>query len=225
MPTEVGALRGRRPLPRRFYARGALALAPDLLGKVLVHRSPEGVVAGRIVEVEAYCGPGDRAAHTAGGRRTPRNEVMWGPPGRLYVYFVYGMHWCANVVAAPEGCPEAVLLRALEPVEGAELMRARRGPRVADRDLLRGPANLCEGLGISGRMNGADLVRSKIVLVDGARRPGERVARARRIGVDYAGAHAKRLWRFLIAGSGFVSKPPRAGSAAPAPKRKKRKGR
>lgn len=131
---------------------------------------------------------------------------MWGPPGRLYVYFVYGMHWCANVVTAPAGCPEAVLLRALEPVEGVELMRKRRGARISDRDLARGPANLCEALGISRPMNGADLLGREVFLADGALAPGERVARTPRIGVDYAGAHARRPWRFLIAGSPFVSK-------------------
>jgi len=195
-----------RPLPRRFYSRSALDLAPDLIGKVLVVRSSDGVAAGRIVEVEAYCGPTDRAAHTAGGRRTPRNEVMWGAPGHLYVYFVYGMHWCANVVAAPAGCPEAVLLRALEPVAGLELMRRRRGAGVPDRNLARGPANLCQALGISGSMNGADLVSAEAFLAEGTLARGERVARTTRIGVDYAGADAKKPWRFLIAESPWVSK-------------------
>jgi DNA-3-methyladenine glycosylase len=207
MPAEKGR-RGRRPLPRRFYARSALAVAPELLGKILVVRSKSGVAAGRIVEVEAYCGPSDRAAHTAGGRRTPRNEVMWGPPGRLYAYFVYGMHWCANVVTAPAGCPEAVLLRALEPVEGLDLMRARRGARVRDRDLARGPANLCQALGIDRALNGADLFEAAVFLAQGELARGERIARTPRIGVDYAGSHARRPWRFLIAGSPFVSKPP-----------------
>jgi DNA-3-methyladenine glycosylase len=199
-----------RPLPRRFYARPALEVAPDLLGKVLVRHTPGGVVAGRIVEVEAYCGPEDLAAHSARGRRTPRNEVMWGPPGRLYVYFVYGMHWCANVVAAPEGRPEAVLLRAVEPVEGVASMRARRRAGVRDHELARGPANLCAAFGIDRASNGADLLSRALHILPGGLAPSERIVRTARIGIGYAGRDTRRPWRFLIAGSPAVSKPPAA---------------
>src|SRR5688572_17238798 len=165
-----------RPLPRHFYARSALLVAPDLLGKVLVARSPEGLAAGRIVEVEAYCGPGDRAAHTAGGRRTARNEVMWGPAGRLYVYFTYGMHHCCNVVTRGAGVPEAVLLRALEPVAGVPLMQRRRavaseGPVAA---LARGPGNLCRAMGIARDLDGCDLVGGPVRILDA---PGVRASR------------------------------------------------
>src|SRR5688572_18570601 len=124
------------PLPRSFYERDAVRLARALLGRTLVHATEDGVVAARIVETEAYRGPTDRAAHTFGGRRTPRNEVMWGPAGHAYVYFVYGMHFCLNAVAAGEGIPEAVLLRAAEPIEGHALARARRGRDVRDALLL-----------------------------------------------------------------------------------------
>ncbi len=181
-------------LARTFYERDALRLARALLGKLLVHDTADGVTAGRIVEVEAYRGPADRAAHSAGGRRTPRNEVMWGAAGHAYVYFVYGMHWCANVVAAAPGEPEAVLLRAVEPVEGLGLMRARRAAPVADAHLARGPANLCRAFGIDRAQNGADLVAGALRILDAPAVPARRVVRTPRIGVDYAGEDAALPW-------------------------------
>ncbi|MCK2216643.1 DNA-3-methyladenine glycosylase [Actinomadura sp. ATCC 31491] len=148
------------PLPRAFFDRPSHEVAPDLLGRVLVH----GPVAVRLTEVEAYGGPGeDPAAHTYRGR-TPRNAVMFGPPGHLYVYFTYGMHFCANLVCLPEGSGSAVLLRAGEVVEGVEVARARRsGARsaarpVPDRDLARGPARLAVALGLAREHNGLDAV-------------------------------------------------------------------
>lgn len=201
------------PLPQAFFARTALALAPDLLGLVLVHRTDDGIAAGRIVEVEAYCGPADLAAHSAGGRRTARNEVMYGPAGRAYVYFVYGMHWCVNVVAATAGVPEAVLLRGLEPLHGIDLMRARRGGHVATAALARGPGNLTRALAIDRARNGADLRRGPLRVLrpagdDGVPAPAE-IVRSPRIGVAYAGAWAALPWRFSIRGNTSVSRPPR----------------
>jgi len=214
------ALAGRAVLPVSFYLHPTLRVARALLGKILVHRSAEGVTAGRIVEVEAYRGPEDRAAHTAGGRRTPRNEVMWGPGGRLYVYFTYGMHFCSNVVTRPAGRPEAVLLRALEPVAGIELMRRRRGlERLIPEPLLaRGPARLCRAMGIDRRLDGADLVAGPVAILDApALGPGA-VASSPRIGVAYAGEDALLPWRFFVRGSPAVSgRALRARAPAPRP--------
>ena len=198
----------RRALPRAFYLQPTLRVARELLGKVLVHESPEGVTAGRIVEVEAYRGPTDRAAHSSGGHRSARNEVMYGPPGRAYVYFIYGMHHCMNVVCQPRDVPEAVLLRALEPLEGEALMRIRRAlPDAPAWRLCRGPGALCRAMGIARAENAADLVRGPLRILDAPVLPAGRVARTPRIGVDYAGADAARPWRFVLRDSAAVSGP------------------
>ncbi len=173
-------------------------LAPRLLGALLVSEHEDGVTAGRIVEVEAYEGPHDLAAHTAGGRRTPRNEVMWGEPGRAYVYFVYGMHWCFNVVAHAVGKPEAVLIRALEPVVGVDLMRRRRTlPSGRDRDLSRGPARLCRALAIGRDDNGRDLHQGRITVRRGDPDDPPKILVSPRVGIDYAGEDTLLPWRFL----------------------------
>lgn len=194
-----------RALPAAFYMRPTLRTARALLGKILVHESPDGLTAGRIVEVEAYCGPTDRAAHSAGGRRTPRNEVMWGPAGRLYVYFTYGMHHCSNVVTRPSGRPEAVLLRALEPLAGLELMGRRRNHVLAPAHLARGPGNLCRAMGIDRSLNGVDLTTGSLRILDAPRVPAARIAVSPRIGVAYAGADALLPWRFFVRDSASVS--------------------
>ena len=171
-----------------------------------MHDGPDGRTAGRIVEVEAYRGPRDRAAHSRGGHRSARNEVMYGPPGHAYVYFVYGMHHCVNVVTQARDVPEAVLIRALEPVEGVEIMRRRRRlPEAPEWRLCRGPGALCEALGIARADNGTDLVRGTLRVVAGAPVASRDVRRTARIGVDYAGPHAAFRWRFLVAGSRAVS--------------------
>ena len=194
-------------LSRRTLARDALSVARSLLGAVLVHESAAGIAAGRIVEVEAYRGPEDRAAHSFGGRRTARNEVMYGAAGHAYVYFVYGMHYCFNVVAARIDQPEAVLIRALEPLDGVALMRARRGADegLAETALARGPANVCRAMGIDRSLNGVDLLAGPLRLVRAGRIPPERIAAAPRVGVDYAGAHARRPWRLYDRASAAVS--------------------
>lgn len=192
---------------RSFFARNSLTVARDLLGAVLIHDGAEGRTSGRIVEVEAYRGPADRAAHSFGGRRTARNEVMYGEAGHAYVYFVYGMHYCVNVVTASLGVPEAVLLRALEPLEGIDLMRARRGvgEKIAAMNLCRGPGNLCKAMGIDRSMNGADLLAGPLRIEIASRLRPALVGRGPRIGVDYAGEHAALPWRFCLRDSAALS--------------------
>ncbi len=200
-----------RPLPQRFFARSALDLAPALLGLVLCHRGPGGLVGGRIGEVEAYCGPEDLAAHSGRGRRTPRNESMWGPAGRAYVYLIYGLHHCVNVVCGGSGQPHAVLIRALDPLFGLDGMRAARGRDLPTAGLCRGPGNLCNALGIDRRFDGSDLRRGELRLMqpsDPFAAPAHRVACAPRIGVDSAGEWSLRPWRFYVADHGAVSRPP-----------------
>lgn len=188
-----------------------LGVARALLGKTLVRVRGSAITAGRIVEVEAYRGPTDRAAHAAGGRRTPRNEVMWGPAGQLYVYFTYGMHHCANVVTQVEGRPEAVLLRAVEPLVGTTLMRRRRAVRrtVPPWALGRGPGNLCRAFAIDRALNGETLAGPRVFLLDAPPVAPHLVGISERIGIDYAGPDALRPWRFFVKASPAVSGPRR----------------
>jgi DNA-3-methyladenine glycosylase len=192
-----------KPLVRAFYARPVLTVARDVIGKILVHDTPEGRVAGRVVEAEAYRGPEDRAAHSYGGRRTARTEAMYGPPGHAYVFFVYGMHHHVNLVTTKEGAPHAVLLRAVEPLVGHELMAARRGLSPTDRRLTNGPGKLCVAFAIDRRAYGVDLCKGPLFLADG---PRGKVARSPRIGIDYAGDWVERPWRFYEQGNPWVSR-------------------
>ena len=192
----------RRSLRRHFYARHALEVAPELLNKVLV--APDGR-AGRIVEVEAYRGADDPGSHGFRGR-TKRNTTMFGPPGHLYVYFTYGMHWCANVVAETDGLAAAVLLRALTPLEGLDTMYAARGPAARrDRDLCSGPAKLTQALGIDGDLDDADLVSGDrgVTIVDDGQPPPPEPAVTTRIGLSNG---SELPWRFCIAGAADLSR-------------------
>lgn len=198
---------GADPLARRVLEESADRVAPRLIGCRLV-RELEGVrLVGVIVETEAYLGERDRAAHAFGGRRTPRNESMYGPAGTAYVYFTYGMHHCFNVVCAGVGIPQAVLVRAVVPAEGLEAMRARRFRGAADRALCSGPGKLCQAMAIDRALDGADLcVRGPVYLMPPA--PGwtrGRVVRDRRIGLGDVGAWGTRRLRWLVAASEFVS--------------------
>jgi DNA-3-methyladenine glycosylase len=199
----IGAPAARAP-SRTWFDRPALELAPELLGARLVHVSAEGTVGGRIVEVEAYAGPEDLAAHSSRGR-TARNAVMFGPPGHLYVYLIYGLHHCLNVVAGPGDKPEAVLIRALDLDEGLGLARARRGARASRARLASGPGNVGQALGVDRSLNGSDLLDGPVVLEPrvGAMPP---IERGPRIGVAYAGPWAARAMRLWIADDPHVSR-------------------
>ncbi len=197
-----------------------MTLARALLGQILVRRLPDGrVLAGRIVEVEAYLGTDDRAAHSFGGRRTARNASMWGEAGHAYVYFTYGMHWCVNVVADRKEVPTACLLRALEPLEGIEEMRRRRA-RVRDDDLCSGPAKLTQALGIDRRLDGVDLVESGELYIVRGRWTRRRIGSSSRIGVAYAGEWAGKPLRFFLAGNPHVSGRKKFEGAVPPKKRR-----
>jgi len=198
---------GFAPLPPSFYQAPVLDLARAMIGKVLVHVAKEGTLAGRIVECEAYRGPLDLAAHSAGGRRTKRTEVMFGPAGHAYMYFLYGMHWAFNVVAGEEGDPHAILVRALEPTLGVELMAARRNLPETSVQLANGPGKLCAALGLGASAYGLSLKGPRLFLAEGQRRAA--LGRSPRINVDYAGAWAARPWRFYERGNRYVSVRPR----------------
>jgi DNA-3-methyladenine glycosylase len=186
-----------RTLPRSFYARDSRELAPDLLNKLLVYDHPDFPrVAVRLVEVEAYAGDADPGSHAYRGE-TPRNRVMFGPPGYLYVYFTYGMHWCSNVVCGENGWASAVLLRGGAPVEGIEVMRARRHAARRDRDLSSGPARLTQSLAITGAQNGADLVRGSIRVLDDGVLPPRRPGRSTRVGLKRGEGDDFR-WRWFV---------------------------
>src|SRR4051794_22263121 len=193
----VGAMRFGRILPRTFYKRSAVDVARELLGKVLTH----GPAAGIIVETEAYLGREDLAAHSARGI-TDRTRVIFGPPGHAYVYFIYGMYECLNLVCEPEGVPGCVLIRALEPVAGIDEMRVRRPAARKPRDLASGPGKLTLAMGITRALNGADVTRGELVVREPAERREIEVAVTPRIGITKC---AELPLRFLIRGNEFVS--------------------
>lgn len=194
-----------RPLSRRFYARPSVEVARDLIGRLLVREVRGQLLIGRVVEAEAY-GPDDPASHSYRGV-TPRNASMFGPPGHAYVYVSYGIHHCLNAVAQP---PTAVLLRALEPIVGVRQMSRRRRTE-RERLLCSGPGRLCEAMGISGDLDGHDLTRGERLWIARGRRAGEVVVTPR-IGLSVA---LERPWRFVEAGSPFVSRGASARRVAP----------
>ncbi len=194
------------PVERAFFDRPVVSLARAMIGKVLVHRSPEGLTAGRIVETEAYRGPEDLAAHSAGGRRTKRTEVMFGPAGFTYMFLLYGSSWAFNVIAGARDVPHAVLVRALEPWLGLELMAERRRMMASRRELTNGPGKLTQAMGLDGNHYGRPLGGPDLFLAEG---PRSAVGSSPRINIDYAGAWVQKPYRFYERGNRYVSVRPR----------------
>lgn len=200
------------PLPASFFDRETEIVSRELLGAVLWCRTLEGVAAGRIVETEAYLGEHDPACHAAGPGLTDRTRPLYGAPGIAYVYFIYGVHWCFNAVTREHGQPSAVLVRALEPVEGLSLMRSRRPVAKTDRDLTNGPGKLCAALGIGLQHNGIPLQEPPLMITRGIAYPDEAIVTAPRIGVSKA-----EDWplRWYVAASECVSVKARARDQGP----------
>ncbi|HVE79975.1 MAG TPA: DNA-3-methyladenine glycosylase [Gemmatimonadaceae bacterium] len=193
-----------RILPRAFYDRETERVARDLLGAVLECTTADGVASGRIVETEAYLGEHDEACHAVVGE-TLRTGPLYGAPGTAYVYFIYGVHWCFNAVTRAAGLPSAVLVRAVEPLEGLALMRARRPRASTDRELTNGPGKLCQALGIEGRLNRVPLQRAPLVIREGVSVADEAVVVTPRVGISRA---ADWPLRYLVKESPFVSRTP-----------------
>ena len=199
-------------LPREFYNRETLTVAKELLGKVLVHRKNNLLTSGIIVEVEAYRGTLDKASHAYHGKKTDRVKIMYGQPGMSYVYLIYGMYYCMNVVTEGEGIPEAVLIRAIEPLEGMDIMSKRRFdleydllPKKKKYNLTSGPGKLCIALDITKESNGGDLTGDELYIEE-VDIPKFEVVSSKRIGIDYAEEARDFLWRFYIKDNPFVSK-------------------
>ncbi len=203
----VEAMDGK--LERDFFRRSALEVAKDIMGKELVRVSEEGKASGTIIEAEAYTGIDDPASHTYGGRRTPRNEPMWGAPGHAYVYMIYGLYHCLNIVCGEEGDPQAVLLRAVLPTSGLELMARRRGTVAGEQTMHRlcnGPGKLCIAFAVGRGLNGSDACGDTLYLKGGG--PPGKIVAAPRVGIGYAGEAANWPWRFLVEGHPGVSRRP-----------------
>jgi DNA-3-methyladenine glycosylase len=200
-------------LPPEFYDRPTELVARDLLGAVLECRTHEGTASGYIVETEAYIGEHDLACHAAAGR-TPRTDPLYGAPGMAYVYFIYGMYWCFNAVTRAEGEPSAVLVRALEPITGIDIMRARRGPRIRrDVDLTNGPGKLCQALGIDSRHNRLPLQSPPLIIRRGIEIPREAVTITPRVGISRS---ADWPLRWFVTDNPYVSKTPSSFPRRPA---------
>lgn len=192
-------------IERDFYNRDALTVAEEVLGKTLVHITEEGITKGKIVEVEAYAGPKDRASHAYNNLYSERTKIQYGEGGYVYVYLIYGMHICMNIVVNKISIPEVLLLRALEPLEGIELMKKRRKTDKV-KLLCNGPGKLCQAMGIGKDNYGEDLCGDFLYLENGVLVQKEQILKSKRINIDYAGEAKDYLWRFTIKDSPYVSK-------------------
>jgi DNA-3-methyladenine glycosylase len=198
-------------LKRDFYENDTLVVAKELLGKYLVHNSTEGLTIGKIVETEAYIGPSDPGSHAYKGLRSKRTGVQFGPGGYAYIYQIYGNYFCFNVVTQKIGLPEVVLTRAVEPIEGIELMAKRRGfSEITVKNitnLTNGPAKLCSAMGLDKSLYGIDLCGEKLFIASPNPKGDFEIVSTPRINIDYAGEAKNYPWRFLIKTNKFVSKP------------------
>lgn len=199
-------------LERKFYDRDTIKVARDLLGKILVHNINGKIISGKIVEVEAYNGITDKAAHSFGGKKTNRTEVMYGKPGISYIFIVYGMYNCFNVVTEKEGIPNAVLIRALEPLEGLDYISFNRFKKPYDKltkyqitNLTNGPGKLCQALSIDRSNNREDLCKNILYIIDAGIK-NFKIQYSKRIGIDYAEEAANYPWRFYIKDNLYISK-------------------
>jgi DNA-3-methyladenine glycosylase len=193
-----------RKLPRDFFERDTIIVAQELLGKLLVHESTDGKTVGKIVEVEAYIGPDDKGSHAFKGLRSSRTEIQFGPGGYAYIYLIYGVYHCFNIVTNRENYPEVVLVRALEPVEGMGIMTKRRHETNLE-NLCRGPGKLCQAMDISKKHYGMDLCGDIMYVLDEGS-PNINIESSTRINIDYAAEYKIKPWRFFIQGNHFVSK-------------------
>ena len=192
-------------LQRDFYLKNANVVAAALLGKLLVHDMPEGISAGMIVEVEAYVGPNDKGSHAYLNYRSARTDIQFGDGGYAYIYTIYGMHSCFNVVCNEKDKPEVVLVRALEPIKGIELMQSRR-EKVDKIELCNGPGKLCKALDISKRQYGYDLCNSKLFIEDYREITCDQIMVSPRVNIDYAEECKDYLWRYYIKDNKYISK-------------------
>ena len=192
-------------MERDFYNRDALTVSEEILGKTLVHITEEGITKGKIVEVEAYMGAQDKAAHSYGNLYSERTKIQYGEGGYVYVYLIYGMYICMNIVTNKESIPEVILLRALEPLEGIDLMKKRRKTDNL-KILCNGPGKLSQAMGITKENYGDDLCGESLYLEDGIVIPKKQILRSKRINIDYAEEAKDYLWRFSIKDNPYVSK-------------------
>lgn len=197
-----------KKLPRDFYlSEDTLEITRRLLGKILVVPTESGArVSGMIVEAEAYLGAIDKAAHSYNNRRTKRTETMFAIGGTAYIFFIYGMYYQFNVVVGAIDTPHAILIRAVEPIEGIEIMRERRGRQMKDVNLTSGPGKLCIAFGIDKSFDKADLLGNRVWLEEGKTFSDAEIASGKRIGIDYAEEYAEKPWRFWVKDNSFVSK-------------------